>query len=156
MWLNAQADAEEVIRPTVSIIQGKASVTDGMREAMQITVRDTTPTPLSPDVVEQLLPPVLEVICNAPQRATLTWRPAAGSESDALPFGIAGISIWVADKATDGTVGPMQWLALDSNSPYIHNVGNSATATKVYRGQWYDRLKRMGPFGDMVEVAVTA
>jgi len=152
----AKAALVEYIRLLVQKYQNDPDATNAGREGLNITIPDTTPTPLSPSVIEQLLPPVLEVVCNAPQRATVTWHPAAGSESDALPAGIAGISIHVAEKATDGTVGPFQWLALDSNSPYVHNVGNAATVTKVYRAQWYDRLKRMGPFGDMVEVAVTA
>ena len=77
-------------------------------------------------------------------------------EGKALHDVIPGISIWVAEKAADGALGPYQWIAIDSNSPYHHSVGNAATVTNVYRGQWFDRLKRMGPFGDPVEVAVTA
>ena len=34
------------------------------------------------DWVKRVKPPVLEVVCNAPQRAMVNWHPAAGPESD--------------------------------------------------------------------------
>ncbi|MBI4833313.1 MAG: hypothetical protein HY811_00635 [Planctomycetes bacterium] len=49
----------------------------------------------------------------------------------------------------------VRFLALDTNSPYIHNVGNVTTVTLAYKAQWFDRRKRMGPFGNPVVVAVT-
>jgi len=147
---------ETAIRAIAQKVQNLSTTTDVQRAGMGITIPDTTPTPLAPNIVLLTPPPVIEVTCHAPQTTTVKWRPAAGSESDALPQGIDGISIWVAVKATDGTLGSWQWVALDTNSPYVHTVGNTTTKTHVYRGQWFDRLKRFGPFGDAVEVAVTA
>ena len=152
----ARDSVVDYIRMLVKIIQANEATTDPMREAMQITIADTTPTELGEQVVLLTPPPVIEVVCHAPQATTVKWHPADGTESDALPQGIDGIVIHVAVKAGDGSIGPFQWIGIDTNSPYVHSVGNSVSVTNVYKAQWYDRRQRFGPFGDAVEVAVTA
>lgn len=153
----AKAALVAYIRLLAQKYQEDPDATNAHREGLNIPVHDKTPTPLSPTIVADLTPPVLEVVCSAPQQTTVNWHPTeVGTDSVALPYGVQGIAIYVADRATDGSLGPYQWIALDSNSPYHHSVGNTATVTRVYRAKWYDRLKRMGPFGDPVEVAVTA
>ena len=147
----------ELIRTINTLVHANSAVTPAMLEAGGLKVYDETPTLVGPDRVMQETPPVLEARCNAPKTAVIAWsRTEVGTDSTALPAGIQGIAIHVAVKAADGTLGPYQWIGIDSNSPYYHNVGNAATVTNVYRGQWYDKAKRYGPFGDPVEVAVTA
>jgi len=147
----------EIVRMTNTLVHANPAVTPAMLEAGGLLVYDETPTPLPQGRIMEIIPPVLEVTCPAPQTVSVVWHPSEiGTDSLALPAGVEGISIYVADKATDGTLGPYQWIGLDSNSPYHHSVGNTTTVTRVYRAQWYDRNKRFGPFGDPVEVAVTA
>ena len=147
----------EHVRMINTIVHANSAVTPEMLEAGGLKVYDETPTHVDPGQIMLTIPPILEVVCNAPRTVVVNWHPSEiGTDSVALPAGVEGISIYVADKATDGTLGPFQWIGLDSNSPYLHNVGNTTTVTRVYRAQWYDKAKRYGPFGDPVEVAVTA
>ncbi len=145
------------IRKFTKKIQGRPETTDDQREALGITVPDTTLTPLSEQIVLNESPPVMEAVCTAPGQVRLDWRPSVvGTDSEAKPQGIDGVAIWYAKGGIPTDIAEWRFLALDTNTPYTHNVGNAASITIAYRAQWFDRRKRMGPFGNSVTVAVTA
>ena len=147
---------ESVIRQLTKKIQARAETTDAQREALGITVPDTTLTPLSENIVLTEPPPRVEAICTAPKQVRVDWYPSAvGTESKAKPQGIDGVAIWYAEGGIPADESGWRFLALDTNSPYVHNVGNDASITLAYKAQWFDRRKRMGPFCDPVTVAVT-
>jgi hypothetical protein len=164
---NAQAAAETKeesrdglesgIRILVRKIQANPSVTDAQREQLGITVPDKIKTPLSEQIVLETPPPVIQAKCTGPKTVRIDWYPTqAPGESEALPQGIDGIGIWVAEGGIPADPGMWRFLAMDTNSPYIHNAGNAATVTLAYKAQWFDRRKRVGPFCGPVTVAVTS
>ena len=147
---------ESKIRQITKGVQARPETTDAQREGMGITVPDTTPTPLSEQIVLNESPPVLEAVCTAPGQVRLDWRPSVvGTDSEAKPQGIDGVAIWYAEGGIPTDIAEWRFLALDTNTPYTHNVGNAESVTIAYRAQWFDRRKRMGPFGNPVTVAVT-
>ena len=147
---------ESVARRVAKLIQARKATTDAQRQELGITVADTTKTPLSEQIVLTTPPPVIEAKCTGSKTVRIDWYPTqAPGESEALPQGIDGVNIWVAEGGIPSDESQWRFLAMDTNSPYIHNVGNESSATMAYKAQWFDRRKRMGPFCDPVIVAVT-
>lgn len=148
---------ESEMRSLTKRIQARPATTDAQREELGITVPDTTRTPLSEQIVLETLPPVIKAKCTASKTVRIGWYPDQDpGESEALPQGIDGVNIWVAEGGIPGDESQWRFLAMDTNSPYIHHVGNDATATMAYKAQWFDKRKRLGPFCAPVQVAVTA
>ena len=145
-----------IIRQLTRGVQARAETTDNQREGLGITVPDRTKTPLSEQIVQTESPPVIKARCTSPKQVRIDWRPSAvGTDSEAKPKGIDGVAIWYAEGGIPTDNAEWRFLALDTNSPYIHSVGNDATVTLAYKAQWFDKRKRMGAFGNPVTVAVT-
>jgi hypothetical protein len=140
----------ERIGPSTSItVEDKLTL--GGRE------KDIEPTPLSEQIVLTTPPPVIQAKCTGSKTVRIDWYPTqAPGESEALPQGIDGVNIWVAEGGIPSDESQWRFLAMDTNSPYVHNVGNDVTVTLAYKAQWFDRRKRMGPFCGPVVVAVTS
>jgi len=161
----SRVDSESAGRRIASRIQPRQETTDSQRAGLGINVPDRIRTPLAEEIVLETPPPVIKAQCIASKTVRIDWYPSqAEGQSEALPKGIDGIAIWVADlpagtlaQVSGGLPTGKQWrlLGMDSNSPYMHNVGNNATVTLVYKAQWFDKQKRMGPFCAPVIVAVT-
>jgi hypothetical protein len=150
-------ESESVARRLVKLIQAWKNMTDAKRQELGITVLDTTRTPLSEQIVLTEPPPILEAKCTGAKTVRLDWYPTqAPGESEALPQGIDGVNIWVAEGGIPSDESQWRFLAMDTNSPYVHNVANDVTVTLAYKAQWFDKRKRMGPFCNPVVVAVTA
>ena len=148
---------ESEIRQLVRRIQAWPGINGAKRGELNITEPDTTRTPLSEQVVLTEPSPVIKAKCTESKTVRIDWYPdQAPGQSEALPAGIAGVSIWYAEGGIPGDESQWRHLVLDSRSPYIHHVGNDATATMAYKAQWFDKRKRTGPFCDPVQVAVTA
>jgi hypothetical protein len=139
----------EWIAPSTSItVEDKLTL--GGRE------KDISPTPLSDQIVLTTPPPIIEAKCTGPKTVRIDWYPTqAPGQSEALPQGIDGVNIWVAEGGIPSDESQWRFLAMDTNAPYIHNVANDTTVTLAYKAQWFDKRKRMGPFCNPVVVAVT-
>ncbi len=147
---------ESTIRKFTKKIQARPETTDAQREACGITVPDTTLTPLSENIVLTEPPPVIKPTCTAPKQVIIKWYPdQTVTDSEAKPQGLDGVAIWYAEGGIPSEESGWRFLALDTNTPYVHNVGNDASVTIAYKAQWFDRRKRMGPFCDPVTIAVT-
>ncbi|MCK4307499.1 hypothetical protein KAW50_04650 [candidate division WOR-3 bacterium] len=145
-----------IVRQMTRGVQARAETTDGQREGLGITVPDRIKTPLSEQIVQNETPPVIEAVCTSPRQVRIDWRPSqSGTDSEAKPKGIDGVAIWYAEGGIPTDIAEWRFLALDTNSPYIHSVGNDKTVTLAYKAQWFDKRKRMGAFGNPVTVAVT-
>ena len=148
---------ESEVRSLAKRIQARPATTDAQREELGITVPDLTRTPLSEQIVLTTPPPIVEAKCTGAKTVRIDWYPTqAPGESEALPQGINGVSIFYAEGGIPSDESQWKFLALDTNSPYTHNVGNDATVTIAYKAQWFDKRKRMGRFGTPVICAVTA
>ena len=145
---------EATIRKFVKIIQARPGVSDANREGLGITVRDTTLTPLSEDVVRTTPAPRIELDWSKRGQVIVHFGPNPGNEREnGLPQGIKGAKLWFCyGLPTEASA--WQWLADDTHSPYLHAVpGQSLTIT--YRAQYFDRRMRLGPFGDPVTATIT-
>ena len=148
---------ESEIRQLTQKVQARPETTDAQREALGITVPDTTKTPLSENIVLMEPPPVIKPICTAPKQVVIKWYPdQTVTDSEAKPQGLDGVAIWYAEGGIPSDDAEWRFLALDTNTPYVHNVGNTGSVTIAYKAQWFDRRKRMGPFCDPVTIAVTS
>jgi len=154
---NARDAAELVGRRLTKLIQSQMGTTTVHREELGITVADTTRTPISEQIVLTTPAPVIKAKCTESKTVRLDWYPdQAPGESEALPHGIIGLNIWVAEGGIPSDESQWRLLAMDTNSPYLHNVANDATITMAYKAQWLDRRGRKGPFCLPVVCAVTA
>ncbi|MBI4722141.1 MAG: hypothetical protein HY769_03965 [Candidatus Stahlbacteria bacterium] len=154
---NCHESTEEYARFIAQRIQSYSETTDAQREALGITVKDEELTGLSEDVVLMTPPPTLSVDHSQPGISGISFGLNPQNEREnAKPDGIAGAKIWFYIGGLPPEGASWQFLADDTNSPYIHKVNNAATVTIAYRAQWFDRKMRLGPLGDPVVVAVTA
>ncbi|MBI4723419.1 MAG: hypothetical protein HY769_10590 [Candidatus Stahlbacteria bacterium] len=153
----ATKDEFEVLtRRVVRKIQARPETTNSQRENMDIPVKDVIRTILSEEIILSVPPPQIDVLCTAPKQVKIDWYPSpVGTDSSAKPKGIDGVIIWYAEGGIPTDEKEWRFLAMDSNSPHIHNVGNDATVTLAYKAQWFDKRKRRGSFCDPVIVAVT-
>ena len=148
--------AEVVIRRTSKLIQAREETTSVHREELGITVPDTTRTPLSAQVVLSTPPPVLHAVCTGPKFVRIDFYPTqAPGQNEALPEGMIGAEIYAAEGGIPSDESQWVALAMDTNSPYVHNVANDVTVTMAYKARWMDLRGRKGPFGNPVVVAVT-
>jgi len=147
---------ETILRQLTKKIQARTETTDMQRESLGITVPDRTRTPIPAELVLTTPPPIVEARCTAPKTVRIDWYPSMSEgESEAIPQGLDGVAIYYA-VYVEGVENQFKFLAMDTNSPYIHNVENDTTKTLIYKARWFDKRKRMGPYGSEVKVAVTA
>ena len=146
---------EATIRKFVKIIQARPGVSDANREGLGITVRDTTLTPQSEDIVRTTPAPRIELDWSKRGQIIVHFGPNPGNERDnGLPQGIKGAKLWFCyGIPTDASA--WQWLADDTHSPYLHAVPTGTPLTITYRAQYFDRRMRLGPFGDPVTATIT-
>ena len=169
---NTRDDTESVVRRVVKQLQANPQLTDGQRELLGITVPDTTPTPQSPDYVLSVPSPLLSLDFSQRQQITNHFGPNPENESEnAKPEGIAGAKIWfrlIEPRGMQGRnvskfldeMGHVDWnewqfLADDTNSPYVHVIETTIPITLEYKAQWFDNSMRLGPLGDPVRATVT-
>ena len=144
-----------LVRKAVRMIQATPNLSDGQRALLNITVKDRTLTPLSPDYILSVKAPLIWL--DFSQRGVITihfGKNPKNERKNAKPEGIAGAKIWYRRTDTDTDSG-WQWLADCTNSPYVHVVGSKTPMTFEYRVQWFDRKLRTGTFGDPVSATVT-
>jgi len=147
---------ETILRQLTKKIQARVETTNLQREALGITVPDLTRTPIPAELVLTTPSPIVEAHCTDAKTVRIDWYPSmAEGESEAIPQGLDGVAIYYA-VYVEGVENQFKFLAMDTNSPYIHNVENDITKTLIYKARWFDKRKRVGPFGDEVRCAVTA
>ena len=148
----------EHVRMINTMVHANPDVTPAMLEAGGLQVRDDTPTPLDPSVVENANPPQL-FLEAARGVVVVHFGPAPETEgTNKKPFGIQGALIHCAvggDPAEVEGAGPWQTVAMDTNSPYNHIDAATENVTLVYKAQWMDKLGRLGRFCDPVTIAYT-
>lgn len=126
-------------------------ITNAHRASMGITVPDTNPTPTSPDYIETLEPPMLSLDWSQRGQVAVHFGVNPGNEKwNAKPENVAGATIWVRQ---DG--GVWQFVASDSNSPYIHRWTIAEPVRVEYKAQWFDKKMRTGSFGQTAKCSVS-
>lgn len=121
------------------------------RAGMGITVPDTKLTPVSPDYVLLLAPPLLLLDWSQRSQVLIHFGVNPANEKEnAKPDYITGARIWFRIET-----GPWQFLADDTNSPYTHNFAITEPTSVEYRSQWFDKKIRLGAFGDTAKCTVS-
>ncbi|MBI4712307.1 MAG: hypothetical protein HY762_03245 [Planctomycetes bacterium] len=118
---------------------------------MGVPPRDMEPTPVPPEYVANLEPPVL--LLNWSKRGQVTVHFGVNPTNEKLnakPVNIAGAKIWYRIES-----GPWVWVADDTNSPYTHNLAITEPLNVEYRAQWFDKKIRLGPFGETAKCTVS-
>lgn len=170
----ARDDVESVARRVTGQFQTNPQVTDAQREILGITVRDTEPTPLSPDYVQTLQTPLIIVDFSQPCRAIIHVGTNPGDErNNAKPEHIAGVKIWLhlvnpsVNEAKAKNLSKFleqldyqewhEWnfVADATNSPYVHIIETQVPITLDYKAQWFDSKMRLGPLGEAVRVTIS-
>jgi hypothetical protein len=147
----ARAAAKEAVRPVVGMLQKNPGLTDAQRETLGITVPDREPTPTAPDYVVNLAPPILLLDWKQRGQVTVHFGVNPSNEKrNAKPPEIAGANIWYRVES-----GPWQFVALDTNSPYNHNLAITEPQNVEYRAQWVDKKGRTGPFSETAKCTVS-
>ena len=145
-----QDDVEKYARYIAQRSTSYHGTSDEDREGMGITVRDTEPTPTSPEYVMELDPPLLKLDLRSGQ-VTIHFGVNPGNENkNAKPENIAGAKIWYRVGA-----GEWQWLGDDTNSPYLHNIDLSTCGALEYRAKWIDKKMRIGLFSMVAQATVS-
>lgn len=151
-----RALAEEGIRKITKKVQARPETTDAQREGLGVTVPDRIPTPLDPEKI-LALPPPLHLAKPLRGAVELHFGPDPENEnSNALPDICRAVRIFRAAGGVPENVSGWVYVAEIAHSPYTDVLGNSAPITVSYRFQYIDRLGRPGLFSDPVTVAVSA
>jgi hypothetical protein len=153
---DARTVYKRLIRSTVGAVQSHAGVTDAMRKAMRVTVRDREPTPLSPDYVRTLPSPQVLLDFSLRGGCVIHFGARPNNERrNAKPPDIHAGAVYV--KRGGASAGGTQWelVALPTRSPYVHMLGNKEPVAVAYTACWVDRLNRFGPKCDPVEASIT-
>ena len=142
--------AQTAAQAIAQLLQKHPNLTDAQRETLGLTVPKRSRTPSSPDYVVNLPPPLLLLEAR---RAMVVVHFGVNPQNEKLngkPDGIHGAKIWYRIET-----GPWQDVALDTNSPYNHNLNTTEPLNLEYRAQWSDNKGRTGIFSETAKCAVT-
>ena len=142
--------AQTAAQAIAQLLQKHPNLTDAQRETLGLTVPKRSRTPSSPDYVVNLPPPLLLLEAR---RAMVVVHFGVNPQNEKLngkPDGIHGAKIWYRIET-----GPWQDVALDTNSPYNHNLNTTEPLNLEYRAQWSDNKGRTGIFRETAKCAET-
>jgi hypothetical protein len=143
-----RAVVKSVARLVIGVLQANPKLTDGKREILDITVPDRKPTPLSPEYVQELDPPLLKLDLQ-PGQVIIHFGVNPGNEHEnAKPKDITGVKLWYRVRE-----GEWEWLGYDTNSPYRHDIDLGEALE--YRAQWIDKKMRTGLFSMVAKATVS-
>jgi hypothetical protein len=147
-----RARAEAEARRFAAAMQARPGVTDAMRAAMGITVRDKIRTaPAAP-----LTSPIATVDTSKRLRHMIDFRDSATPTQKARPAGCHGCEIWM--KVGDPPADPreLKYLATDTNTPYLVEFeGVDAGKTAHYMLRWVNTRGVRGPWSETVSATIT-
>jgi len=149
-------EAEQMVRLCSGLIQRRRETTNEQRAFLGLRIPDLKPTPLSPDAILRISPPMLVLDWSQRGQVSIHFGPNPNDEHrNGLPEGVKGVRLWwaPADPEKDLEHLAWEWLADDTRSPYLHV--HRVPGTVFYRAQYIDRKLRLGPLGGPVSASVT-
>lgn len=148
-----RAAYEGAIRPLVRRLQASTTVTDTQRQAMGITVRDTTPTPVGPPTTR----PVASIDTSERLRHVIEFTDEATPTSKAKPAGVMGCEIWVKIGTTPVDPSELTFLAVDTRTPYTADFpGADGGAIAHYMLRWVSTRGDKGPWSATASATIGA
>ena len=137
----------------VKLIQAKPAVTAESKQAIGITIADTTKTPVAVPTTA----PVGRI--EQPNRLehNLHFADATTPTLKAKPAGVRGCQIWVKIGTTPpASVSELNYLATDTRTPYVAQFDAAdAGKTAYYWLRWENTKGETGPWSSAVSATVT-
>ena len=140
------------IRASVGQMQKNPAVTDTQRQAMSLTVPDTTRTPAGVPASR----PLVKIDTSERLRHTLTFTDEATPTSRAKPAGVAACEVWLL-TGTTAPAGPdaMHLQAVDKSTPYIMEFESAdAGKTAWWALRWVNSKGEHGPWSATVSATI--
>jgi hypothetical protein len=150
----ARTTFEGVIRPLVARLQASPEVDDTERQALGITVADTTPTPSAVPATR----PLVTVDTSQRLRHAIAFVDELTPTRKAKPDGVMGAELWVkiGDPApTDPS--ELTFLAVDTRTPYTADyTGGDANKVAHYMLRWINTRGEKGPWSETASATIGA
>ena len=141
-----------LIRAAVGQMQKNPAVTDTQRQAMQITVPDTTHTPAGVPASR----PTVKIDSSQRLSHKLEFRDEATPTSRAKPAGVAACEVWLFTGTTP-PAGPaaMHLQAVDRSTPYLMEFDSAdAGKTAWWALRWVNTAGEHGPWSTTVSATI--
>ena len=152
----AIAAALERARAFVRRIQSHPNTTDADRSAAKIRVPDLIPTPMSPDAILLIDPPLVILDHSVPRQVAIHWGPNPHNEKhNGRPAGVQGVVIEFARGGIPDTEAGWMILEQATRSPYIHAVEDNTPTTYAYRARYVGLNLKYGPHGQAATCTVS-
>jgi len=155
--VDSRSAFEAVIRTLVRKLQILPSVDDSEREAMGITVRDTTLTRPTGGIDTR---PVGVVDTSQRLRHVVRFNDETTPTRRAKPAGVMGCEIWVkvaAQNEPPSDPGELRFVGLDTATPYmVEYGGEDGGKTAHYMLRWVRSDGAKGPWSETVSATITA
>ena len=149
---DARADYTTLIRATVGQMQKNPAVTDTQRQAMQITVPDTTRTPAAVPTSR----PTVKIDSSQRLSHKLEFRDEATPTSRAKPAGVTASEVWLF-VGTTAPAGPdaMHLQGVDRSTPYLMEFDSAdAGKTAWWALRWVNTKGEHGPWSATVSATI--
>ena len=149
---DARAAFVTLIRAAVGQMQKNPNVTDTQRQAMQITVPDSTRTPAGVPSTR----PVGKIDSSQRLRHVIGFTDEGTPTSRAKPAGVAACEVW-GMVGTTPPAGPeaMHLLAVDRSAPYLQEYASAdAGKTGYYALRWVNSAGEHGPWSATVSATI--
>ena len=149
-------DALRRARGLVRLLQANPAMTDAARANAEITVPDRIPTPMDPEAIYQIDPPLCALDHSMPGQITIHYGPNPQNErKNGRPEGTIGALIQYHRGGVPEQEKDWQMLELDTDSPYTHTIHENASINYAYRVCWVDKKGKRGPYSRPVTCSVS-
>ena len=151
---DARTAFEDAIRSLVRRLQASPDVDDTEREAMGITVADTTATAAA----EPASRPLVSVDTSQRLRHVIAFVDENTPTRKAKPKGVMGVELWVKigdPVPTDPA--ELTFLAVDTRTPYTADYGGEdGGKTAHYMLRWVNTTGEKGPWSETASATIGA
>ncbi len=145
---------ETLIRALVRRLQASPEVSDAEREALGITVRDSTATDAAPLTTR----PICRIDTSQRLRHTIHFADESTPTRRAKPAGAMGVEIWVKiDPTPPVDPGELTFLAVDTRTPYARDFdGVDGGKQAHYMLRWVNTRGETGPWSETATATIGA
>ena len=150
-------DAETDARELAQFLQHNPNMTDEARLGAGLTAPDSQPTPTPEGAIYEIAPPLILLDFSIRRQVTIHWGADPANERlNKRPAGTIGCEIQYALGGLPAEESAWAVLELDSESPAVHHLNNSAPTTVAYRARYVGKTLKYGGFSDPAVCTVSA
>lgn len=151
--ITARETLAAAIRALVKIIQAKPAVTAESKQAIGITIADTTKTAVAVPTTA----PVGRIEQLNRLEHTVHFADSTTPTVKAKPAGVRGAQIWVKIGTTPpASASDLQFLATDTRTPYVAQFDAAdAGKTAYYWLRWENTKGETGPWSAVASATIT-